>query len=93
MVWATCPKGNRSPMRRLVCLACRDRVVLRGDAVSCACERSSARKVDDGGAYHGPAVIAIAVNVHEPEHRAMGERLIEVPDDERSRRAQVEPLL
>lgn len=80
-------------MRLLVCLACGDRVELRGSDVRCACQRSAARVEGDCWEYTGPAMMAIPMPVHEPEHRCMSERLIEVPDDELSHRARVEPLL
>lgn len=80
-------------MRQLICLACSDRVALQGDAVRCACSRSSARHGPGGWAYVGPAMIAHPVQVHEPERRRVAERLIEVPDDHLSHRAEVEPLL
>ena len=38
-------------------------------------------------------MIAHPVQVHEPERRRVAERLIEVPDDHLSHRAEVEPLL
>ena len=81
-------------MRRLVCLHCGDRVDLRGSDVRCRCERSAARLDEaEGWVYTGPAMVAIPVQVHEPEHRCMSERLIEIPDDEVSHRAEVGPLL
>jgi hypothetical protein len=80
-------------MRRLVCLACGDRVELLGSDAKCGCERSTARLEGGAWVYTGPAMVAIPMPVHEPEHRCMSERLIEVPDDELSYRARVEPLL
>lgn len=75
-------------MRRLVCLACGDRLTLTGPT-TCACGRSAARPDGDGWAYTGPAVLALAVH----EHDRARERVVRVPDDDDIRRAQVDPLL
>ena len=80
-------------MREMVCLACSDRVVLDGDLVRCACRRCAAHRAHDGWTYVGPATIVLPVIVHEPERRGMGERLVPLPDDDVTRRAQVAPLL
>jgi len=80
-------------MRTLVCAVCSDRVTLEGDVVRCACRRSAAHRARDGWTYVGPATIVLRVVVHEPEHHSMGERLVPVPDDDVTRRAQLDPLL
>lgn len=80
-------------MRTMVCMACSDRVALEGDLVRCACRRSAAHRARDGWTYVGPAAIVLPVIVHEPERQGMRERLIPVPDDDMTRRAQVAPLL
>lgn len=81
-------------LRRLICLACDDHVALDGtNEVRCDCARSVAHRDADGWAYTGPAVVALPLRVHEPEHRRMIERLFEVPDDDLTHRAHVEPLL
>lgn len=81
-------------MRRLVCLHCGDQVDLQGSGVRCFCERSAAHHDEvQGWVCTGPALVAIPMDVHEPERRCLSERLIEVPDDEVSHRARVGPLL
>lgn len=80
-------------MRRLVCLACDDHVPLDGHEVRCDCTRSVAHHDGEGWAYTGPAIVVLPLRVHEPEHRRMIERLVEVPDDSLTHRAQLEPLL
>ena len=79
--------------RRLVCLACDVDVALDGLEVRCDCARSVAHREADGWAYTGPAVVALPLRVHEPEHRRMSDRLIEVRDDDLTYRAHVGPLL
>jgi hypothetical protein len=73
-------------MRYLLCEGCDDRLPLRGNAVRCGCGRSSARRDGAGWAYGGPATVAIAMRVHEPEARRMAERLVVLPDDRRVHR-------
>jgi hypothetical protein len=80
-------------MREMVCKACSDRVALEGDLVRCACRRSAAHRARDGWTYAGPASIVLPVIVHEPERHGMGERLVPMPDDDVTRRAEVAPLL
>ena len=80
-------------MRRLVCLACDDHVALDGGEVRCDCARSVAHRDGDGWAYTGPALVALPLRIHEPENRRMIERLVEVPDDDLTHRAHLEPLL
>ncbi len=80
-------------MRQMVCMACRDRVTLEGDLVRCVCRRCAAHRARDGWTYIGPATIVVPVLVHEPERHRMSERLMPLPDDDVTRRAEVAPLL
>jgi hypothetical protein len=80
-------------MRRLICIACRDRVALEGSEVHCRCGRSTAKLAANGWGYIGPAMVAVVIPSHEPSARRMGERIVQMPDDDVSHRAAVEPLL
>jgi hypothetical protein len=80
-------------MRCLLCVACEDVVGLEGAGVRCACGRSLATREQAGWAYTGPSKVVLCLDVHEPEARRMGQRYVELPDDELSHRAMIEPLL
>lgn len=85
--------GSDRPMRRLICSACRGRVPLVGLDVRCGCGRSAAKLGDDGWGYTGPCMVAIVAPAHEPGRRRIEERIVEIPDDDVSHRAVVDPLL
>jgi hypothetical protein len=77
-------------VRRLVCIACRDRIPLEGSEVGCRCGRSAATLGTGGWGYIGPAVVARPVVGNGPPGM---QRLVTVPDDDVSHRAPVGPLL
>ena len=83
------------PMRRLVCLACRNRVDLvelvagSPQAIRCGCGRAEARRDGEGWAYTGPAVVLLSAP--EGGYEGASERVVEAPDDELTHRVLVGP--
>ena len=78
--------------RRMVCLTCDDAVELAGSSVACGCGGAAARFGPSGWTYTGSAKIVMAMPVHEPEYQRMTERLVDVPDDELTHRAELDAL-
>jgi hypothetical protein len=76
----------------MVCLTCNDAVEFAGSTVTCRCGGAAARLGPGGWTYTGSAKIVMAMPVHEPEYQRMTERLVDVPDDELTHRAELDAL-